>query len=105
MLGGPPGLATPPKHPPKWPGGPPSFDRSHFFCLLYLNIYFKIFQKRRMSKLLPEGTYVGYPPWGGPPGAPRAPPGVPKCPRGLEIFSKIPKKYIKNYHAEKYHKL
>ena len=49
-LGGPPGLCTPPKHPPKWPGGPPSFDRSCFFCLLCLNNYSKIFQKRRISK-------------------------------------------------------
>ena len=58
-----------------------------------------------MSKLLPEGTYVGYPPWGGPPGAPGAPPGAPKCPRGLEKNAKIPKNYIKNLHAEKYPKL
>ena len=54
-----------------------------------------------MSKLLPEGTYVGYPPWGGPPGAPGAPPGAPKCPRGLEKNAKIPKNHINNLHAEK----
>ena len=34
-----------------------------FFCLLCLNDYSKIFQKRRMSKLLREGNYVGFPPW------------------------------------------
>ena len=58
-----------------------------------------------MSKLLPEGTYVGYPLGGGPPGAPGAPPGVPKCARGLEKNAEYPKKYIRIVHAEKYSKL
>ena len=58
-----------------------------------------------MSKLLPEGTYVGYPPWGAPPGPLEPPPGAPKCPRGLQKNAKLPKNYIKNLHAEKYPKL
>ena len=57
-----------------------------------------------MSKLLPEGTYVGYPLWGGPPWAPGAPPGVPKCARGLGKNAEIPKKYVRIVHAEKYPK-
>ena len=43
---------------PKWPGGPPNFDRSGFFCLLCLNNYSKIFHKRRISKLLPGAPGV-----------------------------------------------
>ena len=47
---------------------------------------------------------MGYPPWGGPPGTPRAPPGVPGCQRVLEKIAKILKQYIKNLHASKYPK-
>ena len=53
-----------------------------------------------MSKLLPEGTCVGYPPWGGPPGPLEPPPGVPKCPGGLEKDAKIPNNYIKNLNVD-----
>ena len=62
-----------------------------FFCLLCPNNYFMIFQKRRISKLLPEGTYLGYPLGG-------APPGVPGCTRSLEKIEKNPKNYIRNLH-------
>ena len=58
-----------------------------------------------MSKLLTEGTYLGYPLGGGHFGAPGAPPGVPKCARGLGKNAEIPKKYIRIVHVEKYPKL
>ena len=94
----------PPKTPPQLALGPPKAPSVPFFCLLCLNNYSKIFQKRRISKLLLRGTHMGYPPWGGPPWAPRAPPGVPGCQKVLEKIAKILKKYIKNLHASKYPK-
>ena len=74
-MGDPLGLCTPPKHPPRWPGGPPSFDLSPFFCLLCLKNYSKIFQKCRISNLSPEDTYVAYPLGGAPPGSLEPPKG------------------------------
>ena len=57
-----------------------------------------------MFKLLIGGAYVGYPPWGGPPGDPTAPPGVPGCHRVLEKIAKILKNYMKILHTSKYPK-
>ena len=50
-----------------------------------------------MFKSLIGGAYVGYPPWGGPPGDPTAPPGVPGCHRAPEKIVKILKYYLKFY--------
>ena len=50
------------------PGGPPEVWSVPFFCFLYLNNYSKIFQKRRIVKLLLGVTQVGYPLGGAPPG-------------------------------------
>ena len=58
----------PPKTPPQLALGPPKVPLVPFFCLLCLNNYSKIFQKRRISKLLLRGTHMVYPPWGAPPG-------------------------------------
>ena len=72
--------------------GPPRFGGSRFFCLLCLNNYSKIFQKRRISILLLGGTRVGLPPWGGPPevpGAPQGSPGVTELWKKLQKFPKI----------------
>ena len=55
-----------------------------------------------MFKLLIGGTYVGSPPWGGPPGDPTPHPGVPRCHRVLGKIEKIPKNYIKILHTSKY---
>ena len=88
MLGGPPGLATPQNIPPKWPGGTPRSGWSRFFCLLCLINYSKTFQKRRMSKLLPEGTSVGYPVGGAPPEPLEPPQGSPGV---LEVWKKMQK--------------
>ena len=70
------------------PWAPPRSDRSRFFCLLCLNNYSKIFQKRRIAKLLPEGTYVGYPLGGAPPGPLAPPQGSPGV---LEVWKKLHK--------------
>ena len=78
-------------------GGPPSIDRSRFFGSLCLNNYSKIFQKRRIFKLLLEGTQVGNPLGGAPPrplGPPQGPPGVLEIWKKLQIFPKI---MYKNY--------
>ena len=64
--------------------GPLRLGRSRVFCLLCLNNYSKIFQKHTSFKPLIGGAFVGYPPWGGPPGDPTAPPGVPGCHRAPE---------------------
>ena len=61
---------------------------SRFFCLLCPNNHFKIIQKRRISKLLPEGTSVGYHPWGGPPRPLEPPQGPPSV---LEVWKKMQK--------------
>ena len=70
------------------PKGPPDFERSGFFCLLCLNNYSKIFQKRRIAKLLSEGTYVGYPLGGAPPEPLEPPQGSPGV---LEVWKKLHK--------------
>ena len=76
-------------------GGPleaPEARSVHFFCLLCLNNYSKIFQKSRMFKLLIGGAYVGYPPWEGTPKDPTPPqgsPGVTGFWKKLQKFSKI----------------
>ena len=57
------------------PGGPPRLNWSLFFCSFCLNNYSKIFQKRRIFKLLLGGTHVGYPPGGAPPRPLRPPQG------------------------------
>ena len=41
--------------------GPPKARSVPFFCLFGLNNFSKIFQKRRIFKLLLGGTHVGYP--------------------------------------------
>ena len=84
------------------PGGPLRLGRSSFFCLLCLNNYSNIFQKRRLFKLLIGGAYVGYPPGGGTPGDPTAPPGVPGCPRVPEKIAKVLKNYMKILHTSKF---
>ena len=91
-LGGPPGLRTPPKHPPEWLGAPPKARPVPFFCLFGLNNVSKIFQKQRIFKLLLGGTHVGYPLGGAPP-RPLRPPqgslGVTEFWKKLQKFPKI----------------
>ena len=48
------------------PGKPPKFGRSRFFCLLYLNNYSKMFQKRRIVKSLLGGPPGPWDPFRGP---------------------------------------
>ena len=77
---------------PQWCGGTPGSVRSNFFCLLCLNNYSKIFQKRRTFKLLLEGTQVGNPLGGAPLrplGPPQGPPGVLEIWKKLQVFPKI----------------
>ena len=78
------------------PRGPPRLGRSRFFCLLYLNNYSKIFQKRRIVKLLLGVTQVGYPlggaPWGpwGPFRGPRVSPSSGKnCKNSQKLYKKL----------------
>ena len=73
-------------------GGPPRFGRSRFFCLLCLNNYSKILQKRRISKLLLGGYPCRVPLRGAPPrapGPPQASLGVPEFWKKLQKFLKI----------------
>ena len=72
-------------------GGPPRFGRSRFFCLLCLNNYSKILQKRRISKLLLGGYPCGVPFRGGPPRAP----GAPQASLGVTEFWKKLQKFLK----------
>ena len=67
----------PPKTPPQLALGPRKVPLVPFFCLLCLNNYSKIFQKRRMFKFLIGGSHVGYPPGGAPP-RPHSPPRGPR---------------------------
>ena len=57
-----------------------------------------------MFKSLIGGAYVGYSPWGGPPGDPTAPLGVPGCHRAPEKVVKILKYYMKILYTSKYPK-
>ena len=86
-------MAThPPKTPPQMTQGDPKLRSVPFFWLLCSNNYSKIFQKRRMFKLLIGGTYVGYPPGGAPPGTPhpiQGSPGVTEFWGKLKKFPKI----------------
>ena len=89
------------------PWAPPSSDRSRFFCLSCLNNYSKIFQKRRIFKLLLEGPQVEHPLGGAPLrplGPPQWPPGVPEIWKKLQKFPKIILKFymyqnIPNYNS------
>ena len=83
---GPPRATHPPKTPPQLAGSPPNFGQSRFFCLLCLNNYSKIFQKRRIFKLLLLGTHVGYPLGGAPPGPLGPPQGYPGV---REVWKKL----------------
>ena len=71
--------------------GPPRLGRFLFFCFLFLNNYFKIFQKRKMFSLLLGGYPCGVTPWGGPPrpmGPPERSPSVTEFWKKLQKFSK-----------------
>ena len=70
------------------PYGTPEFRSVPFFWLLCSNNYSKIFQKRRIFKLLLEGAQVGYP-IGGPPQGPLEPPEGP--PDVTEFWKKMQK--------------
>ena len=82
--GAPQGYA-PPQNTPQLAWGPPGLGRSRLFGLLCLHNYHKIFQKRRLFKILLRGTRLGYPPWGDPP-MPLGPP--PRGPRGSQSSGK-----------------
>ena len=86
-------MAThPPKTPPQMTQGDPKLRSVPFFWLLCSNNYSKIFQKRRMFKLLLEGTHVGNPIGGAPPGPlgpPEGPPDVTEFWKKLQKFPNI----------------
>ena len=95
----------PPKTPPRWPGGPPRSYRSRFFCLFCLNNYSKVFQKRRIFKLLLEGLQVGHPLGGAPPrplGPPQWPPNVLEIWKKLQKFPKIILKFYMHQNTSNY---
>ena len=89
---GPPGAKHPPKTPPQLAWGPPRLGQSRFFCLSCLDNYSKIFQKRRIFKLLLGVTRLGYPLGGAPLrplGPPQGSPGVTEFWKKLQKFSNI----------------
>ena len=82
----------PPERPPQLAWETPRSNGSRFFCLFWLNNYFKIFQKRRIFTLLLGVTRLGYPLGGAPPrplGPPQGSPGVTEFWKKLQKFSKI----------------
>ena len=76
-----------------------------FFSLLCLNNYSKVFQKRRIFKLLLGGTRLGYP-LGGAPLRPLAPPqgspGVTEFWKKLHKFSKLIYKFYMHQNTPNY---
>ena len=87
------------------PGGPPRLNRSLFLCLFGLNNYSKIFQKRRIFKLLLGGTHVGYPLRGAPPRPLRAPQGSLDVAEFWKKLQKFPKIIQKIYMHQIFPKL